>query len=326
MRAFALFVASLAIAPRAGAQVADVPLELSWEAPAECPSLLDVRARVRRSLGARDDRKLPRLRVDARVVRAGSYYRGDVALIREERAARREFQSESCDALTGAITLSIALAFGDGEAQSNDASPAPPPPQNPRPTSAEAEPPPARPAPRSTEPDGAAARGSFALGGGAAWSPEGLGGTVLGLQALASLRTRRASLEWIGRAWLPHTVHLNDAGIARFWAATTSLGPSLRASFSSFEIQLGVAFQAGLIHGAGATIRSPREAVAPWYAVAPNVTVSMKLGRVRVALSQELAVGLVQPRFAIEPYGEVYRAGRVVLSTTLSLPWDAASF
>jgi hypothetical protein len=252
-----------------------------------------------------------------------------VALTRGDQTTHREFQSESCGALVRATTLSIALAFGDGENVSEEANP--PPGQEAAPPASAAAKPPPPPAPRTTDakPQAhtTAAPRRLALGVGAAWSPEALGGAAFGLHALAALRTQHAALGWINRVWLPHTVHVNDSATARFWAATTSLGPGLRWSFSPFEVELGVAFQAGLIHGAGASIRAPREAVAPWYAVVPSFTVYVRVGRgLRLALSQELALALDRPRFDIAPLGDVYRAAPLIPATTLSLPLDTVSF
>lgn len=326
---FALCVTSLAAAPRAGAQVAEVPLELTWDAPAECPALPKVRAEVQRSLRARPDRSLPNVRVDARVVRSGSQYRVAVELTRGNETTHREFQSESCEALVRATTLSIALAFGDGETVSEEAAPAPDQEASP-PTPTAAKPPPP-PLPRKTsietQAHTTAAPRWLALGVGAAWSPEALGGAAFGLHALAALRTQHAALGWINRVWLPHTVHVNDGASARFWAATTSLGPGLRRSFSWFEVELALAFQAGLIHGAGISIREPREAVAPWYAVVPSLTVYLRLGRgLRLALSEEVALTIDRARFDIAPLGDVYRAAPLIPVTTLSLPLDTVSF
>ena len=279
---------------------------------------------------ARPGFSLPSLAVNAVVQRTSTQYRVRLELTSAGQTTRREFQSESCNALVRAATLSIALAFGDG-AEIDEASPpeeqekpakaatSPAPAQKPEPAQANVAVPPAS--------ESAAKGRRVSLAVGAAWSPSLLGGSSFGMQAFAALRWPHLTLNWLNRAWLPHTVQPAATASARFWAATTALAPGLRYQFGAVELELGLALQAGVIHGAGADIDSPAQAWAPWYALAPSLAVGLELGRgVRVVLGQEFVLTPVPPEFEIAPIGTVYRTPVVTPVTTLSVPLDVARF
>jgi len=288
-----------------------------------------VKAEVARIVRPRPGFSLPALSVSAEVRRTRTEYRVRLELTRADETTRREFQSESCNALVRAATLSIALAFGDG-ADINETN-APEEPAKPEPTPASLAPSATArsPAAHSEPPpgEGIAAKRRLALGLGGSWSPNGLGGNTFGVQALASLLWPRATLTWQSRLWFPHTLHPSATASARFWAATTSLAPALRYRFGAFELELGVALQVGVIRGASADIHSPAEAWAPWYALAPGVGVGVELGRgVRAVLGQEFVLTPTRPEFEITPIGTVFQVPALTPVTTLSVPLDVARF
>jgi hypothetical protein len=146
-----------------------LPLELTWEAPPECPSGDVVRAQVERVVRVRRGRTPPHLIAMARVEQRGGRW---FLRLRTERAGvigQRQLEAATCAPLVGAATLVLGLAFGEGvelsadplvldqkstttqgtsdEKNDSEAAPAPAPPEKVAPSPPPPAPPPAVPAP-----------------------------------------------------------------------------------------------------------------------------------------------------------------------------------
>lgn len=120
--------AVLAWAGKAGAQ--PIPgVDLHWVAPATCPGAEDLRARVHRLLGPEPPAASQKdgLVVDGTVVRGNGRYRLslNVRKGRELVGVARVFDSESCESLTGAAAVTLALLVRGGARENEDA-PSPP--------------------------------------------------------------------------------------------------------------------------------------------------------------------------------------------------------
>lgn len=96
-----------------GASAAQQPFELSWSAPVECPSGVEVRAALARlaAAGSRVE--------DARVEIAPVGGRWQARL--STRGAQRRLEGESCAAVVHALTVVLALAAAEAEGDSESA-------------------------------------------------------------------------------------------------------------------------------------------------------------------------------------------------------------
>jgi hypothetical protein len=88
-------------------------IDLRWKAPATCPSVGDVGARVRRLLGqeAPSGAQTTHLIVDGTVTRVSGRYRLDLTVRQEGKSAEaaRVYESDSCESLAGAGAVTVAL-------------------------------------------------------------------------------------------------------------------------------------------------------------------------------------------------------------------------
>jgi hypothetical protein len=91
-----------------------LPLELSWQAPAECPSADDVHAELARIAHARPGHVLEPLRADGRVRRDHRRYVLEVHTEHQGQAGERRVEAKDCRTLVRTLTLILALTFGAG--------------------------------------------------------------------------------------------------------------------------------------------------------------------------------------------------------------------
>ncbi len=104
--------AALGFALPAGA--APLPLELSWQAPSECPSGERIRSELVRITRPRPGRQLAALTASGVITHRGRGYQ--LSLQTERGGVTREalLDSPTCEPLLRAATLMLALAYGDG--------------------------------------------------------------------------------------------------------------------------------------------------------------------------------------------------------------------
>jgi hypothetical protein len=330
-RASVLLAFVLAFAARAEAQ-SGLPLELSWEAPAECPSSAEVQGELARVAHPRPGHVLEPVHARATVMREPRRYVLNVHTEHQGQAGERRVEAKDCKTLVRTLTLILALTFGAGvelqdaasspegaeTAGESDAQPAAKPePGAPeaakRESASKPEPPPsAAPveAPRS--------QWSLLAGPALAWqlAPRVAGGFALG-------------------ATFERGALVLGARTSASFAAQSSPAPAVNARFASFGASLRgcgrLAFwqlSAGLCAGARALALRGRasgairdaSAVAPWYAATGNAFVAWpRNARFRAQLEGGLDVSLNRPRFVIQGLSEVHRVSRVVPELALLL-------
>jgi hypothetical protein len=127
-------VTILASAPARAA----LPLTLTWEAPAGCPTADDVRAELERLVRFPPGHAPPALVAEGYIATREGRWHLRLRTVRDGLPGERELEADTCASLAHAATLVVALAFGVGDS-SHEASPPSPPAPEERP---------ARPAPR----------------------------------------------------------------------------------------------------------------------------------------------------------------------------------
>lgn len=298
----------------------ELPLELSWQAPAECPDDVAVRAELSRIVRARPGRALRPLAADVVIRRtAGSHHGNYHAALHTEHeglAGERDLRAEDCATLARSVTLVLALAFGPDAEVEPEASvvapqaPTAPPvstetPAEPEAAAADREPDQAVPAEETDDAgDESRLRLGILLGGGVETglfpkvSPQ--------LQAGVTLQISPAMHAQLRVTVLP--------------AVSTPLPSDARASFDGLAASaLGCARFAWLLSAcAGARVAALRargfdldvddSAVAPWYALLATAGATWpSSGPLRVGVEAALAVSLARPRFAVRQLGTVHR-------------------
>ncbi|HEY0713819.1 MAG TPA: hypothetical protein VGF45_14160, partial [Polyangia bacterium] len=93
---------------------AQVPLDLTWTAPAGCPTGDAVRAELQRVVRVRKGRTPPLLTVNAKIEQSGANWILHLKTKRDGVTGERRLQGGSCASLVGAATLVMALAYGEG--------------------------------------------------------------------------------------------------------------------------------------------------------------------------------------------------------------------
>jgi hypothetical protein len=83
-------------------------LELTWEAPPECPQAAAVRQKVDALLGS-GARKTVQLRATGRIVRSEGRYRLTLTVQEQNRPRNRSIDAETCDDLAGAAAVALGL-------------------------------------------------------------------------------------------------------------------------------------------------------------------------------------------------------------------------
>lgn len=120
-----------------------LPLDFTWTAPDECPTQAEVVQQLSKAVDGAD-KELPPLTARATVRRDGASWRLELTTAMDGRRGTRLLEADSCEGLSRAATLVLALTFGEGlarrqaEAEAR-ATPAKPPPE---PTPARPSPPP----------------------------------------------------------------------------------------------------------------------------------------------------------------------------------------
>lgn len=91
-----------------------LPLDLSWQAPDECPSAASIARDLTRTTRPRLGRELAPLRASVVITHVASSYRLALETQREGKVNRAQLDGTSCPSLGRAVTLMLALAYGDG--------------------------------------------------------------------------------------------------------------------------------------------------------------------------------------------------------------------
>jgi hypothetical protein len=127
-----------------------LPLDFLWTAPESCPTQAEVVQQLSKAVDG-GEKELPPLTARAVVTRDGANWRLELTTEIDGRRGTRLLEAESCEGLSRAATLVLALTFGEGlarrqaEAEARAAEPKPPPPPEPATPPPPSPPPPAEP-------------------------------------------------------------------------------------------------------------------------------------------------------------------------------------
>lgn len=346
-----LLIAATALAAPAVAR-AELPLELSWEAPAECPSGATVRAELERVVRARRGRTPPRLVARARIEQQpDGRWHLHLRTQRDGIIGDRRLEAGSCASLVGAATLVIGLAFGEGVEIATDtlgleprssSPPAPPPrPRHesappveaaapPPPPPAEPEPPPP-PVPetaaliRQTPPPPAPEpmrplplRWSLSLDGRSAWGP--MPGQAFGVGVGLDVGGQHWSINVRGIALPPSESTVMSDARARFASYGGALSGCLRAAVEVATVSGCAGLQLTAMRSQSVGALQDYVEVAPLYAAVPALRVDVPVYRaLSVSVGFEFPVALHRPIFAIRELGDVYQVPRVAPTLVVGL-------
>jgi hypothetical protein len=111
-RAMAVGVAAFGLVARAHAQ--GLPLDLTWQAPSECPSAERIRRELERVTRPRPGRQLTPLVARAVITRSETGYHLTLETERGAAISEAQLDNPTCEPLARAATLVLALAYGDG--------------------------------------------------------------------------------------------------------------------------------------------------------------------------------------------------------------------
>lgn len=291
--------------------------ELSWDAPAQCPSVEQVRERVDELLVVAPAEG-EAIAAEVQVVASEAGFVASLRLRSGEQEGLRELGDPDCRELAEALALIIALAV-DPELMSREPIAAeepepvaeePEPVADEQPDPVEEQPDPKEEAPDPIEdqppepPPTTSLRGfGLALRGGAAFA----------VIAPASARVQLSASSF-GRWWRAElgisTSIPQPIDIGRFSITAAELRGCFVPERRAVEFPLCVGVEAGAMTGVG-TVGGGRRATAPWLAASPGVGVSWVLLQDRLALDlrADALLPIVRPAFASDEGRLLLRAG-----------------
>jgi len=312
-----ILVGSLASVRRARADA--LPVDLSWDAPAECPSQDEVMKELARIVRVREGRVVTPINAQAKIEHvAGGRYRLHLRTQREDQTGDTDLDAVTCAVLKRGVTLVLALALGDGvdlvdEKAQPPAEPPPKPPLAPVPP----QPPVARRPPAEQRQQNAwrlspwvAGVGSSGLNGKPAF------GAQIGLEMGRSYWQALLQL-----SYLPPTASDRVQGIdSSFSAVVAAAGACARLPLHAWSVAACAVTEVGAIHGSAQGSFRDSSNTAPWYALGPAVIATAPIyGRVQLHLAVSLSVAWQPPRFAIQGLGDVYVVSRYVPAVALGM-------
>ncbi len=290
----------------ATASASDSPLELMWQAPAECPSEADVHADVEKRLGGSASGKhvLARARVTHR---EDSSWQVVLSTTQAGTSGERTLDGPTCVAVARATALILALTI-DPEALSRRPTPPPlPPPPTPIPT-----PPPiaVSPAPHhglaATSQLQLSLRASYAVGFGVARDVV----SPLGLGVAFGARAGRFTVELVAYSFR-ESDDLTPLVGGTFWLLAVG-GSGCSAVLDTKRIQVGgcAGMEIQRMQGDGFGVSQTRTGWASWAAPTASLFFDLKLtSLVWLATRFDGALPLSHPRFVLENVGPVFQVG-----------------
>ncbi len=312
------FLGVLLLGATARAQA--LPVDLSWDAPAECPTHDDVTAELSRIIRVTPGRTVTAVRAQAKIEHsADGRYRLHLRTQREDSPTSggdTDLDAPSCAALERGVTLVLALALGDGVDVIDD-KPEPPPPVPPPPPPL---PPPAAPKPKPPPPHVEARPSLRAY----PWLAVAAASGVIAKPALgAQIGFALGQNYWETALRLQgfprgsaHTGNIDSAYSA--WYA--ALGACLREPLGAGALAACANFDLGVVHGSATGSDHDSSATAPYYAVGPSAVATVPLHhRLQLRLEVGLSIAIDPPRFAIRGLQDVHVVSRYVPSASLGL-------
>jgi hypothetical protein len=245
------------------AGTAVLPLDFLWTAPESCPTQAEVVQQLSKAVDV-GEKELPPLTARAVVTQDGAVWRLELTTEVDGRRGTRLLEADSCEGLSRAATLVLALTFGEGlarrqaEAEARAAEPTPPPPPEP------AKPPPPSPPPPAEPPRwqlwAASAIGTDALGG---FGP-----------ALAAGLAVRPSLLRLGlriEATFPRSTPLvGFEGNANSYSFSAGLQACVAPAWSSLQLAACADVGATLLRASGEGTARDQAATIPLYGAGPG--------------------------------------------------------
>ena len=322
MSRIAVALVVLALCAHVDRASAQLPLELAWDVPAECPDADAVRAELERIVVLAEGRSPALLVAEGRIVRATEGFRLTLSTEREGERGRRTLVASSCGDLLRAVTLVLALAYGEGVELRTDDEEEEPEARAPAvvPTSVEArgDAPIAEP-PRVASPSLDAVR-LFVLGE---------LGTLVGLLPEASfagaLGVEVGSAYWRARLRLAASPgaarSLAEGASAQLVGMSAGLEGCAGAPVDAIrgEACAGVVLYG--VHGRAQGLADAREALAPLVSLRGALSVGVATGAIEVRLVGGVEWASSQPRFEVIGLGTVHVVSELLLTGAIALAW-----
>jgi hypothetical protein len=291
----------------------ELPIEIAWHAPPECPDADAVRGDLDRIVRVEPGRTPPALSVEGRIAREGESYRLDLTIVRDGEPGTRSLTATECADLLRGATLVLALSLGEGVAIRSDAEPAPSEPQPPEPPVVR--PPP--PAPTSIEREPSSIRASLGLHGGIG------SGLVPGIAPRVAIDGSLGERGWRARLSIASDVFgARDlpAGVrAELSAIEGRAGMCFAPGLSTLRIELCAEASLALVLGRsrGATDDGFDSAWLGLYG--GSVAVAIPIGPLEIVGRANVAGAPVRPVLAVRGLGEAHRVSAVAISGTLGI-------
>lgn len=290
------------------------PVELGWQAPADCPDAAAAQAVVARLLGDAVHDPERAVRADVRIERDTTGFRARVRIDQGE----RELVAQSCEEIADAAALIVAMAIDPriGGAGEPTAIPEPPPTIDPPAAVPIATTPPAeaiaieRPAPPPPpRPRRARPRAILRAGGGVGIGAVRAASAVTMLAVAIAGRRWRVELD--GAAWLPRTRPGPDATGIRVVGWSVGLRGCGSPVAARVEVPICAGVRAGALHGRGVGDLDAHRRRVPWIAATLGTGLwGWITPRFALALDVDGELALTRPAFVVEPAGFVVRAPR----------------
>jgi hypothetical protein len=289
---------------RANADTARV-FELDWQAPAECPTGIEVEREITRLIGA-GKRNRSTVRAFGRVSGKDGDWRVQIRLHDGDNASERAFEGNTCRAVTKVASLIIALAIEPNAGSAQETLPAPK--EKPEP------PPPPPPAGREPGLRATVAAGPFAA---FAVLPE----VAWGFEVGAGLRWPALAIDVRGGAALPQSADVSSfpAG-GNFSLLTAGLRVCGRALAGSPELFVCATGLIDRVQGEGYGVTAPAAATAILGAAGIGPRLDLALGENwRLLLAGEATYAFGEASFRLDNVGSVHKTPRWGGSARLSL-------
>ncbi len=321
---------ALSAAPRA--QAAPLPVELSWDAPPECPSRSEVLAELARITRVKPGRVVTPIVAQAKIEHTGDdRYELRLRTQREDQTGDTELLAATCVVLKRGVTLVLALALGDGvDLVDEKASPSVPPADLVAPTTPALVSAPV--AAKSSSPTAQHERDAWRAPLG--WSPWLAAASAWGLVGKPSLGSRFGltlhQAHWAAFShitlWPRETAPSVDGVASSFSAVSAALGGCARDPFGAWSVSLCAGLELGAIHGASEGAFQDSSASAPWTAAGPSIVLTAPFyGPLKLRCEAGLSIAFDPPEFALHSFGDVYVVSRFVPVLSLGIGFDSVT-
>ncbi|HET9955160.1 MAG TPA: hypothetical protein VFQ61_11685 [Polyangiaceae bacterium] len=314
-----------------------LPLELDWEAPAECSNADSVHAELARIAHVRAGREVQPLAAKVRIRKLGPRYRLLLHITQGGSSSERTLAASECRALQREVTLVLALAFGEGVELTTDEpaevrerhgedepqgtridEPTPPvaaPPPEPAPVQVRT---PKPTPPRRSPAPANRFRWDWLAGGGALWralpvtSPVAFLGADVGFDSWW-LQPRVQLIPGVNRE-LPRGIQTRYDGLGATLAGCSG------AALASLRLATCLSLSATALRGRASGAVEEENAIAPWYTAGAHVSLLWPArGWLGGGVEGAFSYSLSRPRFRINGLADVHTVPRVAPALSVYL-------